>query len=655
MPRRSPYAALFAQKLASSGLTPKQAKPLGITLLPPLHTKKLVNFRAPSLHIAYHNYAHQPTGYFRIRLLRPAEGQDGKPIRYLGPGDTTPEAYFATCTKWQDIISNPKQALYITEGELKAAKACIEGYPTIGLGGVASFQSSRSRQELLPTLKAIKWSGRPVYLIFDSDLQANPQVQSALERLADRLLHLGAQPQIVFLPELPECEKTGLDDYLVHQGPEALEHLVRQAMPTVQGQELMRLNGEVAYIKDPGLVVVQDTRQRISVDNFMRHAYAPRRFWIVGTKGNLIEKKAAKEWIEWPHRREYQNLVYRPGEPQVVGNDFNLWMGWGAEPKRGTIGPWERLMDLFFQKDDEARQWFQYWLASQFQRPGEKAHSAVLFYSQIQGVGKGLVGQTLTQMFGEPNISEISEHDLRSQYNGWAAAKQLIIGEEITNGDRFHHSMSDIKHQITRTEILVNAKYAPQFRLKDCANYLFSTNHAEAFALDEQDRRFFVHEITKRQNSTHYKQYLKWMQGSGPAYLHAHLLDVKLNGYDSKLDRPPMTAAKSTMVGLGRSDMGQWVADLMEEPGEVLPPKWRSRALFTSGELLLLYDPYGSTRATANGLARELKRQHAWPIGVVRTSLGSKRLWAIRDTDRWSIASPGALAEHYIGFLRKKV
>ena len=187
-----------------------------------------------------------------------------------------------------------------------------------------------------------------------------------------------------------------------------------------------------------------------------------------------------------------------------------------------------------------------------------------------------------------------------------------------------------------------------------CANYIFSTNHADAFALDEHDRRFFVHEVTRRHDGYRYDEFVDWMENGGPGHLHAYLLDVDLADFDLKRTRPPMTQAKAKMVNLVRSDLGEWVAGLLTDPDEVLPPRFHGRALFTSGELLELYDPHGTTRATANGLAREVNRQGARQTGqrgVTLTKLGSRRLWAIRNQEHWVQASHAARAAHYEQFV----
>ncbi|HUF34787.1 MAG TPA: AAA family ATPase, partial [Gemmatimonadales bacterium] len=67
----------------------------------------------------------------------------------------------------------------------------------------------------IPDLDAIAWTGRTVYLVFDSDLATNPDVQRAETALAEELGRRGAHVCAIRLPAGPGGAKVGLDDYLL--------------------------------------------------------------------------------------------------------------------------------------------------------------------------------------------------------------------------------------------------------------------------------------------------------------------------------------------------------------------------------------------------------------------------------------------------------
>src|SRR5690606_20977739 len=100
-------------------------------------------------------------------------------------------AYFPKTAKWSEIAKDPEYEVIITEGELKAAAATEAGFPTIGLGGVWNFRSSKEGVWFLPELNAINWVQRRAYICFDSDYLSKPNVCLAINSLCDELQERG--------------------------------------------------------------------------------------------------------------------------------------------------------------------------------------------------------------------------------------------------------------------------------------------------------------------------------------------------------------------------------------------------------------------------------------------------------------------------------
>jgi hypothetical protein len=237
--RRLPPAVrkLFAQKLATSGLDLADAKALGFEAL----SREQVTAMHPNVvqacafKIPYYSAdGSLRRDVSRLRLLEDAVGRFGekkaKPLRYLQNPGSPPAAYFArNADEWERVLQASSVDLLITEGELKAACACKHGLPCIGLGGVWSWRSGRRGMSLLPELAEINWGGRKVTIAYDSDAVTNPQVMRASTALAEELANRGAKVCIATLPSIEGIEKTGLDDLLVRQGPEALRKVVEAA------------------------------------------------------------------------------------------------------------------------------------------------------------------------------------------------------------------------------------------------------------------------------------------------------------------------------------------------------------------------------------------------------------------------------------------
>lgn len=122
---------------------------------------------------------------------------NGKPAKYLSPKGSGIGIYFPEAVR--PVLNDASVPLFITEGEKKSLKATQEGFPCIGLGGVACWHTKGS-QALHPELRKVAWKGRDVYVVFDSDAVENDMVRRNESKLAAALKKEGAQVRIVRLP-----------------------------------------------------------------------------------------------------------------------------------------------------------------------------------------------------------------------------------------------------------------------------------------------------------------------------------------------------------------------------------------------------------------------------------------------------------------------
>lgn len=660
----APLRQALLQKLETSGLDERDSKKLHFEILTAEQVTALQLPGYAAFRIPYFDLKGKQRKFFRLRYLEQtlngfAALSEKKPLRYVQPKDSVNDVYLPPFCNWANVAKAVKQPLIITEGELKAAACTKAGLPTIGLGGVWSFKSSRKLMPYLPVFDEFEWTGRTVYIIYDSDAASNNQVMMAEQALCRVLHEFSAQPCIIRLPSLCPPEKTGLDDYLLSEGFEALKALTDNAELWEASRVLHQINTEVAYVRNPGLVVKLENLQRISVANFREHAYSTWKhpIWKLDKDGNQIMKElpAAVEWVKWKGRHEIENITYAPGQPQhLPGGVLNAWRGWGVQPRKGDVTPWKELLDfLFASEPPEVRRYFESWCAYPLQHPGCKMYVAAVLWGVLHGTGKSIIGYTLKKIYGE-NATEVHDQHLQATHNEWAENKQFVFGDEITGGDK-RGSADHLKSMITQTEIRLNPKYVPSYTVPDCINYYFTSNHPDAFFLEDGDRRYFVHEVLGQPlPQAFYTQYAKWMNGNGPAFLFDHLLNLDVKGFNP--NAPAMrTRAREEMIADNRSDLETWVRGLLEEPERVLKAGEMSLEgdLWTAGELLKLYDPMQLRKVTPAAMGRALKRGNVFRPGSGKvpftTSLGSARLFAVRNAAKWKRANTAECVKHYEG------
>lgn len=644
--------AVFDAKMKESKIDAASAKKLGYTPTPADKVPKDTPFQEPGILIPYFDINGAKSKFWRFRYLKQpdvkgfAKLTKKKPLKYVQPGKSLNELYLPPVVNWKKVTAEQLVPILITEGEFKAACACIHtDYPCIGLGGVWSWKSDKKKVALIDGFADFNWDQRPVYICYDSDAVTNPMVMQAENALARQLTNMGAEPYIVRIPMGNDAEKLGLDDFIVQRGVDALELLLEESEPWTAAVELHRLNEEVVYVRDPGIILRLDNLQRMSPRAFVDHAYSTRTYFeeVATAKSTTkVKKIAPKEWIQWPSRAEVPRITYAPGEDRVTDKrEINIWPGWGVEPKAGDIKPWKDLLDYLFKGEPTSRLWFERWCAWPLQHPGDKMYTSTVMWGLRHGTGKSLIGYTLGKIYGK-NFTEVDDEIIRQSHNEWAENKQFVMGDEITTGDK--RSASDrMKTMITRKELRLNPKYIPSYTVPDVINYYFTSNHPDAFFLEDDDRRYFIHEVKAApMPDSFYKAYEAWMgaqhsTGPGISALFHHLLNLDMGDFLAST-RALMTNAKRSMLENSRSDLGSWVAALKADPDTVLRAAGKPvmHTLWRAEDLLAIYDPEGKGRVTANGFARELARQQfqrAHDGQGIRTLAGQVKLWHIREIE----------------------
>lgn len=647
---------LYTEKLKSSGLSIADGKKLGYKFLTAAQTKKLGHKEIPSLLIPYYGAEGKPLKFYRVRYLESTKRgfmaqTDAKDQRYDQPLGLSPEVYLPPLYKWSSEFKKTEAKLFVTEGELKAAAACARGIPTIALGGVWNFCARKNGVGLLPIFNAIEGSEREIYIVFDSDAVTNPNVAAAENAFCRELIALGHSPRIIRLPSV-NGKKTGLDDYLLEHSLGDFDKLVFGAEEWRLGAELHKMNEEVIYIENPSLVLRHSDNYKMAVPTFKNEVFANRTF--IDYSGEKAKKvKTAEEWVKWEGRAVVNKMVYEPGQPLLVDGKLNMWRGLPYEPKRGNVDPWHKLMDYVFAGDKDARRYFEQWLAYPLQYLGTKLFTAVVIWSVQTGTGKTLIGHTMQRLYGAENSIMIRKRDLMSGNNSFAENKQFILGEEIT-GDERRGMVDELKSLITNEEMRVNIKYVPEYSIRSCANYYFTSNNPDAFYVDETDRRFFIHEIVgdPLPEDWYTDVYDPWYKSdSGAAALLHYLLNLDLSDF-KPMGRAPMTGAKEEMIENSRTVLGSWVHNLRENPDKVLKigNAVMPQALYSTEELLKIFDPEDKKRLGVRGMGVELKRARiakaARGVGC-RTKNGQMRLWAVRDPARYVNLNPKQAGEAY--------
>lgn len=341
---------------------------------------------------------------------------------------------------------------------------------------------------------------------------------------------------------------------------------------------LQELNKRYVYVRQMAQIVRIPTLTHPDIDPYHPTVFV-----------NSLEakqRKIAQKWVGWNHRREVYKLAYEPGQPTITpSGNLNTWIPSPILPKRGDITLWNDYLTRVFKPDPTYRDWFLAWLAYPRQHPGAKLHTACIFWSEQTATGKSMMGRIMSHIYGSHNYAQINESTLHGTFNHWAAGREFIMGEEIRGTNSERHA-DTLKAMITQDRVFVNIKNRAHYELRDCLNYYFTSNHPAAMYLDENDRRFFVHNVgSEKYPADKYRdEFEPWANSGGYAAISHYLqnevdLSKPIIGGDPNSLNPrpfnpgaaaPLTAARALMVQNNKDDAAMWVDELLHSPDSVL-------------------------------------------------------------------------------------
>jgi predicted P-loop ATPase len=129
---------------------------------------------------------------------------------------------------WLWVVDNPQLPLEITEGAKKAGCLLSNNYIPLCVTGVWNGKEKK-KLKAIPTLAPFLTNGRPIHLVFDSDIVVKHQVQEALKHTGYLASKQGC---IVGVATWEYSEATkGVDDLIVNKGIEEFEFVMDNLIP----------------------------------------------------------------------------------------------------------------------------------------------------------------------------------------------------------------------------------------------------------------------------------------------------------------------------------------------------------------------------------------------------------------------------------------
>jgi hypothetical protein len=241
------------------------------------------------------------------------------------------------------------------------------------------------------------------------------------------------------------------------------------------------------------------------------------------------------------------------------------------EPNWKQLDRWkvveQHIYKMFSAKED-AKTLIE-WLAHNVQNPGKKILWACIVIG-IPGDGKSSIARVMSAAMGHRNVKNIGLDEVKSSFTSWAEGACLGVIEELrVTGQNRHEVMDRLKPFITNKSVAIVKKGKDGIDKPNTQNYLCFSNHADALALDDSDRRWGVfstkyqnREQVVEQNNSVYWETLYDAIDNGGGEIRSWLLSIDLSGFNKNVP-PATTQAKKRMIAESKHDICSNLEELL--------------------------------------------------------------------------------------------
>lgn len=277
-----------------------------------------------------------------------------------------------------------------------------------------------------------------------------------------------------------------------------------------------------------------------------------------------MHPEEAKAWRKDRGKRMIvaKDLVFRP-DGRLEEGQINTFRGFTAKRDERDCPLIREHLAYLCSNDLELIGWLTCWMAYQVQNPGRKLPTSVIMHG-AQGTGKSLLWECFGQIFA-PYSGKISQNQIESEFNGWAAQKLFILAEEVLAHKQKGRLKNLLKEMVTGGTITINQKYAVPYEEPCMMNMVFLSNELMPMLLEKDDRRYCVIRKDGPLDPDYYVVLCQEIEDNGAGRLLNYLLDYNLADREwFPHKRPPVTTAKQELIGLGKQSyedfLESWIA-----------------------------------------------------------------------------------------------
>lgn len=285
------------------------------------------------------------------------------------------------------------------------------------------------------------------------------------------------------------------------------------------------------------------------------------------------------------------DTMYYPGKGQIVEYEGRKWANTYSDASLPpvseytaegvhAIGLFQKHLWLLAGNRDRVAQNLLAWMAHNVQHPGKKIRWAPLIKG-IEGDGKSTISRVMSAALGPRNVKPVGPDVLCNSggFTDWAHGRALVTLEEIHMVGKDRYKLANmLKPIIANSTITVNVKGAKEKTVLNTCNQLALTNHSDAAAISDTDRRYFVifspfgalSQMLLALGVSQAREHFDPVYDSlarEPGQWRKWLLEMPIPEWFDADGSAMVTGEKEVMTSSGMSDEDQLVLDTLAEGG----------------------------------------------------------------------------------------